>query len=403
MKHTLLRTILCTALSQLIILPANAQSCEFRDTTLNLHFGTNEQPEEIRMSFLPNYKYVTGKCPDDGYYTYATQTSGCFNNDWHTLTEDHTHNDVNGKFLLVNAAERPGPFFICYPGKLKPNTKYEFSVWLMNICRTNSGCPPLSPDINISIESEDGRKIAEFNTGSLTRTATPHWALYNGMFSTGANTDRMMLIMNDKNRGGCGNDFALDDIMIRECYPIEEKKSAPPPVEKRTAPVTQQAPVLPDPEKSLNKKQINPAPVSSIPPSGNPKTPAGINERNWETKTPLPILNRANPVISQIKTKATILQVALYDNGQIDGDTVSIYHNNKLVAEKVGLSASPIRLSINVSKSEPHHELIMVAENLGSIPPNTSLMIVTGAGKRQEIFISSSEESNARILIDLSE
>ena len=113
MKHTLLRTILCTALSQLIILPANAQSCEFRDTTLNLHFGTNEQPEEIRMSFLPNYKYVTGKCPDDGYYTYATQTSGCFNNDWHTLTEDHTHNDVNGKFLLVNAAERPGPFLIC--------------------------------------------------------------------------------------------------------------------------------------------------------------------------------------------------------------------------------------------------------------------------------------------------
>jgi hypothetical protein len=108
-------------------------------------------------------------------------------------------------------------------------------------------------------------------------------------------------------------------------------------------------------------------------------------------------------VISQIKTKATILQVALYDNGQIDGDTVSIYHNNKLVAEKVGLSATPIRLSINVSKSEPHHELIMVAENLGSIPPNTSLMIVTGAGKRQEIFISSSEESNARILIDLSE
>ena len=180
--------------------------------------------------------------------------------------------------------------------------------------------------------------------------------------------------MNDKNRGGCGNDFALDDIMIRECYPIEEKKSAPPPVEKKTAPFTQQAPVLPEPEKSLNKKQINPAPVSSIPPSGNPKTPAGINERNWETKTPLPILNRANPVISQIKTKATILQVALYDNGQIDGDTVSIYHNNKLVAEKVGLSASPIRLSINVSKSEPHHELIMVAENLGSIPPNTSVI-----------------------------
>ena len=87
----------------------------------------------------------------------------------------------------------------------------------------------------------------------------------------------------------------------------------------------------------------------------------------------------------------------------IDGDTVSIYHNNKLVAEKVGLSANPIRLSINVSKSEPHrtdHGLRRTSAPF----PNTSLMIVTGAGKRQEIFfISSSEESNARILIDLSE
>jgi hypothetical protein len=52
---------------------------------------------------------------------------------------------------------------------------------------------------------------------------------------------------------------------------------------------------------------------------------------------------------------------------------------------------------------DPHHELIMVAENLGSIPPNTSLMIITAAKQRFQVFISSSEQKNAKIAIDLKE
>ncbi len=51
----------------------------------------------------------------------------------------------------------------------------------------------------------------------------------------------------------------------------------------------------------------------------------------------------------------------------------------------------------------PHHELIMVANNLGSIPPNTSLMIITANNKRSEVFISSTEQKNAKMLIDLKE
>jgi hypothetical protein len=45
----------------------------------------------------------------------------------------------------------------------------------------------------------------------------------------------------------------------------------------------------------------------------------------------------------------------------------------------------------------------MVAENLGSIPPNTSLMIVTAGTKRYEVFISSSEQKNAKVVFDLKE
>ena len=58
---------------------------------------------------------------------------------------------------------------------------------------------------------------------------------------------------------------------------------------------------------------------------------------------------------------------------------------------------------ITVDAAHPHHELIMVAENLGAIPTNTSLIIVTAGTNRYEVFISSTEQKNAKVVIDLKE
>jgi len=43
----------------------------------------------------------------------------------------------------------------------------------------------------------------------------------------------------------------------------------------------------------------------------------------------------------------------------------------------------------------------MVADNLGEIPPNTSVMIINAAGVRYEVFISSTEQRNAKVVIEL--
>jgi len=40
----------------------------------------------------------------------------------------------------------------------------------------------------------------------------------------------------------------------------------------------------------------------------------------------------------------------------------------------------------------------MVAENLGEIPPNTSLMVVKAGGKQYEVRITSTEQKNAVIV-----
>jgi hypothetical protein len=93
--------------------------------------------------------------------------------------------------------------------------------------------------------------------------------------------------------------------------------------------------------------------------------------------------------------------VNLFDNGEIDGDTVSIYHNNRLIVSKALLSQKAVTVNININKGQPHHELVMVAENLGSIPPNTALMIVSAGSKKHEVFISSTKQKNAKVVLDL--
>jgi hypothetical protein len=159
-------------------------------------------------------------------------------------------------------------------------------------------------------------------------------------------------------------------------------------------PVVQETPRV----LKADKKTI---PVATLPRIDTAiKTAAVIKNRDMPVSIPLPIQTRENPVVKQIITSGESILLELYDNGEIDGDTVSIYHNNELVVSRAGLSEKAVKFTIKASKNQPHHEVIMVANNLGKIPPNTSLMVITSGGKRYEVFISSSEQKNAKIIID---
>jgi hypothetical protein len=61
------------------------------------------------------------------------------------------------------------------------------------------------------------------------------------------------------------------------------------------------------------------------------------------------------------------------------------------------LTAQPITLKIEVEDKEEIYDLIMYAESLGSIPPNTALMVVTTSNQRFEINISSNEQTSGAI------
>lgn len=391
---------------------AQQYDCSFKPPVVKIDFGSGNMPD-INSARLPKYRRDFSTCPKDGFYSYTSNTSNCFRGDWFTINEDHTGNLQNGNMMLVNASETGGIFFYTTIDGLTPNTNYQFGIWLMNVCRINGGCSPLPPDISIMLLTPDNRKIATFSTGTLIQRASPFWKKYIAFFQTPPNVTSFKLIMEDKTLGGCGNDFALDDITISECMiPKPTVQDEPPPVVKQ--PVKQQ-PVVVKQETAVKPQVVKQPPVKTNQVKDSnllttkpvadikPVIIAPVIKERPVIKLPEPITTRANPIVKQIETAASEILIELYDNGEIDHDTVTIYHNNSLVVSRAGLSEKPVSFSIKIDKAQPHHELIMVADNLGSIPPNTSMMIVTANNKRYEVFISSSEQKNAKVVIDLKE
>ncbi|MEO6455544.1 MAG: hypothetical protein ABIN97_15800 [Ginsengibacter sp.] len=402
MKESVFFLLILPFVLQLKAQPAN---CEFKQPVITIHFGAGNV-RDLNTDVSGNYERIPGSCPNDGYYSYTPYTSDCFGDQWFTLNEDHTPGDISGNMMMVNSSHKIGTFFSITLNGLKGGTTYEFALWLMNVCKISSPCPfPLLPNITILLQTQAGKSVAQFGTGEVVRREEPKWTRYTAFFTTPPSETTLTLIMINNNPGGCGNDFALDDITFRECIkPTPLVKTIP-----VTIPPAKQSPVT---LKPLPKKPT-PVPVTSKPVTEQIIKPKQDSPKysTPELKPVPPVLppapriltTRENILVKQIETEAGEIRINLYDNGEIDGDTVSIYHNNVQLVAHARLSQKPISLRIAVDPAHPHHELIMVAENLGSIPPNTSLMIITAGTRRYEVFISSSEQKNAKVIFDLKE
>ncbi len=151
------------------------------------------------------------------------------------------------------------------------------------------------------------------------------------------------------------------------------------------------------PNSNFNKKPmpapdvITPSPDTSfisIPVKPGPDTPTVSKYKA-----------RKNIVIQQLESHAPTINMAVYDNGIIDGDTVSIFFNGELIIHKELLSSAPILRKLELISGQPN-EVILFAENLGSIPPNTAIVIFSTVDQRFELKASTSLQENAVLIIN---
>lgn len=106
---------------------------------------------------------------------------------------------------------------------------------------------------------------------------------------------------------------------------------------------------------------------------------------------------REKKLVKEIPLTGDTLELRFYDNAEIDGDSISLFLNDKLIFEHIRLTGSAYSVKLAVGDLAASSELTMVAENLGGIPPNTSYMLAINGDKRYDAYLASTEGSSAMI------
>ena len=149
--------------------------------------------------------------------------------------------------------------------------------------------------------------------------------------------------------------------------------------------------------QAITEKPVAKVAKPSPPAKSNPSTP---NKAAVVTvPTTIPYLERGNKVLETVAITGDSLTLSFYDNGVVDGDIISVYINGRNVIEKALLKEAAIKKTIPISPTEEGIQLLLVAESLGSIPPNTGLLIIQDGTNRFEVRFSADLQTNASILI----
>jgi hypothetical protein len=190
------------------------------------------------------YAIVNNISPTSSTFTNANRQPACgaittgptacanreFNGFWfisgdHTGTNNAAGNpppDSNtnaGYMLVVNADLATSEAYHQVISGLCPNTYYQFSVWVKNIC-PNCGIdsngvaeytPGVLPNLALSVDGID-----RLTTGRLD---TVGWQQRGFVFLTGPAETSITISVRNNACGGGGNDWALDDITLATCPP----------------------------------------------------------------------------------------------------------------------------------------------------------------------------------------
>ncbi len=147
---------------------------------------------------------------------------------------------------------------------------------------------------------------------------------------------------------------------------------------------------------SLPKATDTAKAIVSVPAVPTPQQAASVNTVAEEAQKKLSM--RINKLERVLDVTDDSVRVDLYDNAVLDYDTVTVFFNNKLVEYKKLLETKePIRFYVHIDADDTKNELVMFAENLGLIPPNSAIMIITDSGHRYEVSLTSDYQKNASV------
>jgi len=192
---------------------------------------------------------------------------------------------------------------------------------------------------------------------------------------------------------GMADPDIIDSVAAIAASPVQNPRpSVPPPATVKTIPAKVERP-MPAPEKPQPKPPVIAA-ARVAPPVEKPLPAVTLPIQSTADK----FRDRKKIVNTTIPFSGDSVVLQFYDNAEVDGDSIALFLNGTMLFEHIKLTANAYSITILASQMTlPENELTMVAENLGSIPPNTSFMLAYADGKRFTARLESTANSSAVI------
>lgn len=113
-----------------------------------------------------------------------------------------------------------------------------------------------------------------------------------------------------------------------------------------------------------------------------------------------PSLQSNDKIITSVATKSKQIQLAIWDDAVEDGDTVSISIDGKWVVENLAVKKKVQFIPVTLQPGR--NTILFIANNLGTIPPNTSVLEIIDGKRRKSFMIETQigENNLLRIFYD---
>ena len=211
------------------------------------------------------------------------------------------------------------------------------------------------------------------------------------------------------------------NVVTTNSTPVDKKPEVP--VVKQENKLPDNKPVVavnnqPNQNEKKNVTTTNTNSVNNTPTQNEKKDVAIDDKKSTETKAnaeyefqDLKRKRQLKPAASLVDARVSVpsetiyfkndsLSIALYDNGEVDGDTVSVIINDEMFIEKQGLKSSAFRKTFYVPQNERDSLLVVLyADNLGKYPPNTGLLQIKDGEEIIYVRFKADLDRNAAIVL----
>jgi len=136
--------------------------------------------------------------------------------------------------------------------------------------------------------------------------------------------------------------------------------------------------------------------------TGTETKPETITQKTAASKNDIPAVltytQRKDHLQQTVDIASDSLFLSFYDNGVVDGDSISVYLNDQPIISNTKLTSVATKKTIYVGGMN-EIKLQLVAENLGTIPPNTGLLIIRDGDKTYQVNFTADMQTNSSIIL----